>query len=198
MATNSVYSGDQAEVSVTGPVTAGRIVVFGDRSGIAAKSVASGDTETIIVHTKGVFSDLPKDTNVEFANGAAVYLDASNECSTLAGGGSFYVGTADGDYITADSTMAVCLDSAPVNYNVGPSSRAGSGTITAGTSGAIADPRIKSGSNILVTMTSATTKSGHTLVTITPNVGFTITVIKDTDATTETSAAGTFNYRVFY
>ena len=72
MAKNYVQPGEVMDHTATADITAGDVVVIGQRVGVALNDIANGDVGPVQV--AGVF-EVPKDTAVAFAQGDLVYWD---------------------------------------------------------------------------------------------------------------------------
>ena len=171
--------------------TVGKIFVRGNIIGVAQESGV--ETETVMLHTEGVFS-LEKTTGTAWTQGQALYWNATTGKAITTDESGVFIGVAFAAAASGATTGEVKL-----NEGVKPRQDSFSvQTITAGTTGAIADTRITATSHVDITWLTNTTKSGNFKVTLSAGVGYTIDVTKDTDTTTETSAAGTVSVHIYY
>jgi predicted RecA/RadA family phage recombinase len=92
MAKNFVQPGDNITITAAAAVKSGEVVIVGRLFGVAVADIAAGQKG--ILHLGGVW-DLPKNTGAGevFAEGAAVYWDATNKRCTVTATGNTDIGS---------------------------------------------------------------------------------------------------------
>lgn len=122
MATNFVEQGDSLNwTNGTGAeVVSGQVVAIGNILGVAAVTIANGATGT--VYTCGVFT-VPKAAGAsthDFAQGAAVYWDASEGKFEKTGTGTLATGDISGAAVAWEAAVSTATTAkVKINGNVG-------------------------------------------------------------------------------
>lgn len=194
MATNYKQEGDilsytlgSGETStVNRPFFKGSIVGIADRTGV------EGDSINIL--RCGIFEAFPKTTGTAWTVGQPIYWDATNSKGITTDETGKLIGYAATAATPTATTGDILIAEEP---HVRQSSFSVQ-TITAGTTGAIADARVTATSHITASWLTNTTASGSLLIALDPGVGYTITVRKPADATLENTAAGTISVKIEY
>lgn len=88
---NFVARGDTVEITASGDIKSGDVVVAGAMIGIAAGDIANG--ENGLINLTGVY-DIPKAASQAWTVGAAVYWDAAEGEATTEAEGNLLMGVA--------------------------------------------------------------------------------------------------------
>ena len=109
MATNILDDGDQIDITASGNVTSGQLLVAGQMFGIAIISGVSGDRIPVAT---GVRATLPKMNALSnaFTVGANVHWDATNALATASATSNLKIGVATAAAATSDATCIVRLN----------------------------------------------------------------------------------------
>lgn len=109
MATNILDDGEQIDITASGNVTSGQLLVAGQMFGVALISGVSGDRIPVAT---GVRATLPKMNAASnaFTVGANVHWDATNAVVTASATSNLKIGVATAAAATSDATAIVRLN----------------------------------------------------------------------------------------
>lgn len=194
MATNFKQPGDCVSYTLGSGETStvNRPIWVGNIQGIADRTGVAGDAINIL--RCGIFEAIPKTTGTAWTVGQAIYWDAANSKGITTDETGKLLGYAATAATSGATTGDILLVEEPRERHTSFAQK----TITAGTTGAVADTRITATSHISASFLTNTTASGSLLVALDPGVGYTITVRKPADATLENTAAGTISVKIEY
>lgn len=194
MATNFKQHGDIVSYTLQSGETStvNRPIWVGNLQGIADRTGVAGDTINIL--RCGIFEAIPKTTGTAWTVGQPIYWDATNSKGITTDETGKLLGYAATAATSAATTGDILLVEEPRERHSSFSVQ----TITAGTTGAIADARVTATSHITASWLTNTTASGSFLIVPNAGVGYTITVRKPADATLENTAAGTISVKIEY
>ena len=194
MATNFKQPGDIVSYTLQSGETStvNRPIWVGNIQGIADRTGVAGDAINIL--RCGIFEAIPKTTGTAWTVGQAIYWDAANSKGITTDETGKLLGYAATAATSGATTGDILLVEEPRERHTSFAQK----TITAGTTGAVADARITATSHVNVSWLTNTTASGSLLVALDPGVGYTITVRKPADASLENTAAGTISVKIEY
>jgi predicted RecA/RadA family phage recombinase len=120
---NYICDGERIQVTLTGAVSPGDVVIVGMKTAIAITGGKTGDV--IVAQTEGVF-ELPKVAGATLYQGARLYWDSNNGVATSVASTNMLLGYAYVSAASNDATVQCCIvdnpNTTPLVANQVPSS----------------------------------------------------------------------------